>query len=288
MIVIWSGLSVGAIYALTALAYTIVFVPSGTFNFAQAFFVMIGAFLAYTTLVSWHLPWIVAVVVCGVVAGAAGGVEEWTALRPIRGKGTHAELVTTVGFGFLLTGISQLVWGTSPLKVPFIGSNTPFSLLGGRVRPDDVALIITAVVVAVGLWFFSRRSLTGLASLAAAQDRDAAALKGVNVNRLSGWAVVLACCLSGMVGPLIAPETYAITSLATSLVIVAFVAVVLGGFGSFIGAAVGGFLMGLIEALGGRYLNVNYGNILILAVLVAVLLLRPHGIFGGTATRRLV
>jgi branched-chain amino acid transport system permease protein len=288
MIVIWSGLSVGAIYALTALAYTIVFIPSGTFNFAQAFFVMIGAFLAYTTLVSWHLPWIVAVLVCGAVAGAAGYVEEWTALRPIRGKGTHAELVTTVGFGFLLTGIAQLVWGTSPLEVPFIGSNTPFSLLGGRVRPDDVALIITAVVIAVGLWLFSRRSLTGLASLAAAQDREAAALKGVNVNRLSGWAVVLACCLSGVVGPLIAPETYAVTSLATSLVIVAFVAVVLGGFGSFIGAAVGGFLMGLIEALGGRYLNVNYGNILVLAALVAVLLLRPNGIFGARATRRLV
>jgi branched-chain amino acid transport system permease protein len=288
MIVIWSGLSVGAIYALTALAYTIVFIPSGTFNFAQAFFVMIGAFLAYTTLVSWHLPWIVAVLVCGAVAGAAGYVEEWTALRPIRGKGTHAELVTTVGFGFLLTGIAQLVWGTSPLEVPFIGSNTPFSLLGGRVRPDDVALIITAVVIAVGLWLFSRRSLTGLASLAAAQDRDAAALKGVNVNRLSGLAVVLACCLSGVVGPLIAPETYAVTSLATSLVIVAFVAVVLGGFGSFIGAAVGGFLMGLIEALGGRYLNVNYGNILVLAALVAVLLLRPNGIFGARATRRLV
>lgn len=288
MIVIWSGLSVGAIYALTALAYTIVFIPSGTFNFAQAFFVMLGTFLAYTTLVSWHLPWIVAVLVCGAVAAAAGCVEEWTALRPIRGKGTHAELVTTVGFGFLLTGISQLVWGTSPLEVPFVGPNTPFSLLGGRVRPNDVALIITAVVVAVGLWFFSRRSMTGLASLAAAQDRDAAALKGVNVNRLSGWAVVLACCLSGMVGPLIAPETYAVTSLGTSLVIVAFVAVVLGGFGSFIGAAVGGFLMGLIEAFGGRYLNVNYGNILVLAVLVAVLLLRPNGIFGATATRRLV
>lgn len=288
MIVIWSGLSVGAIYALTALAYTIVFIPSGTFNFAQAFFVMLGAFLAYTTLVSWHLPWIVAVIVCGAVAGAAGYVEEWTALRPIRGKGTHAELVTTVGFGFLLTGISQLIWGTSPLQVPFIGSNTPFSLAGGRVRPDDVALIITAVVVALGLWFFSRRSLTGLASLAAAQDREAASLKGVNVNRLSGWAVVLACCLSGVVGPLIAPETYAVTSLATSLVIVAFVAVVLGGFGSFIGAAVGGFAMGLVEALGGRYLNVNYGNILVLAVLVAVLLLRPNGIFGATATRRLV
>jgi branched-chain amino acid transport system permease protein len=288
MIVIWSGLSVGAIYALTALAYTLVYIPSGTFNFAQAFFVMIGAFLAYTALVSWHLPWFAAVIVCGAVAGAAGYVEEWTALRPIRGKGTHAELVTTVGFGFLLTGISQLVWGTSPLQVPFIGSNTPFSLFGGRVRPDDVALIITAVVVAVGLWYFSRRSLIGLASLAAAQDREAAALKGVNVNRLSGWAVAAACCLSGVVGPLIAPETYAVTSLATSLVIVAFVAVVLGGFGSFIGAAAGGFVMGLVEAIGGRYLNVNYGNILILAVLVAVLLLRPNGIFGATAARRLV
>ena len=99
---------------------------------------------------------------------------------------------------------------------------------------------------------------------------------------------MLACCLSGVVGPLIAPETYAVTSLATSLVIVAFVAVVLGGFGSFIGAAVGGLLMGLIEALGGRYLNVNYGNILVLAALVAVLLLRPNGIFGARATRRLV
>jgi len=288
MIVIWSGLSVGAIYALTATAYTIVFIPSGTFNFAQAFFVMIGAFLAYSTLVTWHLPWIVAVIVCGAVAAAAGLVEEWTALRPIRGKGTHAELVTTVGFGFLLTGISQLVWGTSPLQVPFIGSNTPFPLLGGQVRPDDIALIATAVVVALGLWFFSRRSLTGLASLAAAQDREAASLKGVNVNRLSRWAVVLACCLSGVVGPLIAPETYAVTTLATSLVIVAFVAVVLGGFGSFIGAAVGGFLMGLINAVGGRYLDVSYGNILVLAVLVAVLLLRPNGLFGATATRRLV
>ena len=288
MIVIWSGLSVGAIYALTALAYTIVFIPSGTFNFAQAFFVMLGTFLAYTTLVSWHLPEIVAILVCGAVAGVAGYAEELTALRPIRGKGTHAELVTTVGFGFLLTGISQLVWGTSPLQVPFVNANAPFALLGGRVRPDDIALIITAVVVTAGLWLFSRRSLTGLASLAAAEDREAAALKGVNVNRLSGGAVVLACCLSGMAGPLIAPETFAVTSLATSLVIVAFVAVVLGGFGSFIGAAVGGFGMGLIEALGGRYLNVNYGNILILAVLVAVLLLRPNGIFGASAVRRLV
>src|SRR6202050_3285950 len=294
MIVIWSGLSVGAIYALTALAYTIVFIPSGTFNFAQAFFVMLGAFLAYTTLVSWHLPWIVAVLVCGAVAGAAGYVEEWTALRPIRGKGTHAELVTTVGFGFLLTGIAQLVWGTSPLEVPFIGSNTALSLLGGPGRPDGlgvliccarvVALIIPAVVIAVGLWLFSRRSLTGLASLAAAQDREAAALKGVNVNRLSGWAVVLACCLSGVVGPLIAPETYAVTSLATSLVIVAFVAVVLGGFGSFIGAAARGLPMGLIEALGGPYPDVHSGNILVLAALVAVLLLRPNGIFGARAT----
>jgi branched-chain amino acid transport system permease protein len=130
--------------------------------------------------------------------------------------------------------------------------------------------------------------MVGLASLAAAQDPAAAALKGINVTRLSGMAVVLACCLSGVAGPLIAPKTFASTSLGTSLVIVAFVAVVLGGFGSFLGAAVGGFLMGLIEAIGGRYLGVNYGNILILAVLVAVLLLRPNGLFGASATRRLV
>jgi branched-chain amino acid transport system permease protein len=288
MIVIWSGLSVGAIYALTALAYTIVFIPSGTFNFAQAFFVMLGTFLAYTTLVTWHLPAFAAIIVCGAIAGVAGYIEEWTALRAIRGKGTHAELVTTVGFGFLLTGASQLIWGTNPLQVPFMTSNSPFSLLGGRVRPDDLTLIAVAVLLAAALWFVSKRSLIGLASLAAAEDREAAALKGVNVTRLSGLAVAAACCLSGVAGPLIAPETFAVTSLGTSLVIVAFVAVVLGGFGSFIGAAAGGFLMGLIEAVGGRYLNVNYGNILILAVLVAVLLLRPNGIFGTSAARRLV
>jgi branched-chain amino acid transport system permease protein len=288
MTVIWAGLAVGAIYAITALAYTIVFVPSGTFNFAQAFFVMLGTFLAYTTLVTWNLPVVVAVLVCGAMAGAAGYLEERIALRPIRGKGSHAELVTTVGAGFVLTGISQLVWGTSPLTVPFFMSNSSIDALGGRIRPNDVILIVLAVVLAGGLWLFSRRSIIGLASLAAADDPDAAQLKGINVTRLSGLAVVAACALSGLVGPLIAPKTFAITSLGSSLVIVAFVAVVLGGFGSFIGAALGGFLMGLIEALGGRYLGVNYGNILILGVLIAVLLLRPNGLLGASANRRLV
>jgi branched-chain amino acid transport system permease protein len=288
MTVIWAGLAVGAIYAITALAYTIVFVPSGTFNFAQAFFVMLGTFLAYTTLVTWNLPVVVAVLVCGAMAGAAGYLEERIALRPIRGKGSHAELVTTVGAGFVLTGISQLVWGTSPLTVPFFMSNSSIDALGGRIRPNDVILIVLAVVLAGGLWVFSRRSIIGLASLAAADDPDAAQLKGINVTRLSGLAVVAACALSGLVGPLIAPKTFAITSLGSSLVIVAFVAVVLGGFGSFIGAALGGFLMGLIEALGGRYLGVNYGNILILGVLIAVLLLRPNGLLGASANRRLV
>ncbi|MCW2672456.1 MAG: amino acid transporter permease [Frankiales bacterium] len=288
MTVIWAGLSVGAIYAITALAYTIVFVPSGTFNFAQAFFVMLGTFLAYTTLVTWHLPFVAAVLVAGGVAALAGYLEERLALRPIRGRGSHAELVTTVGAGFVLTGISQLVWGSSPLSVPFFMSNASIDALGGRIRPNDVILIVLAVVLAVGLWLFSRRSIIGLASLAADEDPDAAQLKGINVARLSGLAVVVACALSGMVGPLIAPKTFASTSLGSSLVIVAFVAVVLGGFGSFIGAALGGFLMGLIEALGGRYLGVNYGNILILAVLVAVLLLRPNGLLGASANRRLV
>jgi len=288
MTVIWAGLAIGAIYALTAIAYTIVLVPSGTFNFAQAFFVMLGTFLAYTTIVTWELPVVVAILVCGAVAGVAGYLEERVALRPIRGQGSHAELVTTVGFGFLLTGISQLIWGTSPLSVPFFIDNASIELLGGRIRPNDVLLIVLAVAVAVGLWLFSRRSIIGLASLAAAEDAEAARLKGVNVHRLSGLAVVVACCLSGLVGPLIAPKTFAETSLGTSLVIVAFVAVVLGGFGSFIGAAVGGFAMGLIEALGGRYIGVEYGNLLVLGVLVAVLFLRPNGLFGASAKRRLV
>lgn len=288
MTVIWAGLSIGSIYAITALAYTIVFIPSGTFNFAQAFLVMLGTFLAYTTVVTWHLPFVLAVIVCGVVAGAAGYLEERLALRPIRGRGSHAELVTTVGFGFLITGVVQLVWGTSPLAVPFFLENTSVEALGGRVRLNDIVLIVLAIALAAGLWLFSRRSMIGLASIAAAEDPDAAQLKGINVTRLSGLAVIAACVLSGMVGPLIAPKTFAVASLGTSLVIVAFVAVVLGGFGSFIGAAVGGFSMGLIAALGGRYLGVNYGNILVLAVLVAVLLLRPNGLLGSKADQRLV
>ena len=288
MTVIWAGLTIGAIYALTALAYTIIIVPSGTFNFAQAFFVMLGTFLAYTTMVTWELPVVVAIVVGGAVAGAAGYVEERVALRPVRGRGSHAELVTTVGFGFVLTGLSQLIWGTSPLSVPFFTDNGSIELAGGQVRPNDLLLILLAITVAVGLWLFSTRSIVGLASLAAAEDPEAAQLKGVNVNRLSSIAVVAACCLSGLVGPLIAPKTFAVTSLGTSLVIVAFVAAVLGGFGSFIGAAVGGFAMGLVEAVGARYAGVEYGNIVVLAVLVAVLLLRPNGLFGATARRRLV
>ncbi|MDG3015671.1 branched-chain amino acid ABC transporter permease [Speluncibacter jeojiensis] len=283
MTLLWSGLALGAVYALVAIGYNIVFVSSNTFNFAQAQLMMVGTFVAYTGLVTFHWPvWVVAIVATAVVAGIAAA-EEMIAVWPV--KSHQNQLVTTLGVATLLGGASQLIWGAEPLTVPFFGSNQPVTLLGGRTYPVEIALLVLAVALVIVLSLVSKRTMTGLALMGISEDREAAQLRGVNVRRLALGAFAFSGALAGLLGLFVGPKTFAVATLGTALAIKGFVALAIGGFGSLPGALVGGLAVGLIESFSALHLGSEYSNIAVFVVLIVILLARPAGLFGRVRER---
>ncbi|GGU27707.1 branched-chain amino acid ABC transporter permease [Nocardioides albus] len=277
MTLIWGGLALGAVYALVAVGYNIVYISSKTFNFAQAQLMMVGAFLAYTALVSWNLTTPVVVLVAAAVVAGVAALEQVVAVNPVRDP--HNILVTTLGAAILIDGFVQLQWGSQPLAVPFFAGDDAVTFAGGRVYPVELFLIILAVVVVVALTLLSRRTMTGLALLAMAEDREAAQLRGVNVRLMAFGAFVVAGVLAGTVGVFVGPKTYAISTLGASLALKGFVVLAIGGFGSLPGTLVGGLIVGLAEACAVRYLGSEYAHLTVFLILVAVLLARPSGLF---------
>lgn len=280
---IWSGLALGAIYGIVAIGYNIVFVSSNVFNFAHAQLIMLGTFLAYWGSVTLKLPTVLVFLLAGAITAVVAVVIERTAIRPVRG--TEGQLVTTVGFATLLNGVTQVIWGGEPLQVPFFGSSKVVSVLGGRVFPVELTLIGVALLLTVAFVAVSRGSMLGLAVLAVSEDREAALMRGINVRALAIGAFAVSGLVAGLLGPLIGPKTFAVATLGSALALKGFVAMAIGGFGSAPGALIGGVAVGLIEAESGRYLGSSYSTLMVFVALLAVLLLKPTGLFGHARER---
>jgi len=278
-----SALSLGAVYALVAVGYNIVFTASGAFNFAHAQLLMLGVFVAYWGLAVLKLPIIVVFLLAAALVAAAAAVEERLAIRPVRG--VEAQLVTTVGAATLIEGASGLIWGNAARQVPFPGSTRVVTVFGGRVFPIELVLIGVAVALVLVLAWLSRRSMIGLALLAVAEDREAALLRGINVRAVGLGAFMFSGAVAGLVAPVVGPKTFAVATLGTALALKAFVALALGGFGSVFGGLVGGFAVGVSEQLTARYVGSTYVNLVVFGLLLLVLLVRPTGLFGTTNER---
>lgn len=283
MTLVWSGLALGAVYALVAIGYNIVYISSKSFNFAHAQLMMMGTFVAYTGLVTLELPVIVVAVLAMLVVMAIAGLEEVLAVRPVKDHRTL--LVTTLGVSVLLDGVTQLVWGRDPLDVPFFADNKVVEIFGGRTYPAEIALLISAVVLVVVLSRFTKMSRYGLALIGLSQDEEAAKLKGINVRKFMFMAFVASGAIAGLLGLLVGPKTFAVATLGTSLALKGFVALAIGGFGSLYGALIGGLSVGLIEAFATYQLGSQYSNISVFVVLIGILMLRPAGLFGKVTER---
>jgi branched-chain amino acid transport system permease protein len=280
---IWSGLALGAVYALVAIGYNIVFISSNTFNFAQAQLMMVGTFVVYTGLVTLKLPVIVVALMAAVVVLVLAGIEERIAVRPVRDPET--QLVTTLGFATLLNGATQIVWGGEPLNVPFFGPDGVLTLLGGRVYPVEIALLLVMVVLLVGLSYVSRRFMVGLALVGMSEDREAAQLRGINVRRLAFATFAFSGLIAGLLGLFIGPKTFAVATLGAALALKGFVALAIGGFGSLPGAVIGGLTVGIVEQMAARYLGSEFSNLSVFVILMLVLMVRPAGLFGRVKER---
>ncbi|MDV6273450.1 branched-chain amino acid ABC transporter permease [Rhodococcus erythropolis] len=283
MTILWSGLALGAVYVLVAIGYNIVFVSSNTFNFAQAQLMMVGTFVAYTGLVTLKLPVLVVAVMATVTVMLLASVEEIVAIRPVADH--QNQLVTTLGVATLLNGATQLIWGSEPLTVPFFGSNEPITLLGGRTYPVEIALLVAAIALVIGLSYVSKKTMTGLALIGISEDREAAMLRGVNVRRLALGAFAFSGALAGVLGLLVGPKTFAVATLGAALALKGFVALAIGGFGSLPGALIGGLTVGLVESFTALWVGSQYSNIAVFTVLIVILMVKPAGLFGNVRER---
>jgi len=280
VLTIWLGICTGAVYILVAVGFNMVFVASGTFNFAQPQYLVLGTFIAYTVVYTWHLsPWFALPV--GLVIGAAiAAAEERIAVRPVASKGINAELVTMVGWATVMEGVVLLIWKENPLAIKGVASESVFMVFGTRVTAAQVTLVAVTLAIALGLHFWSRLSLLGIASLATSEDRESAMIRGVNVKLLGIAAFALAGGLLALMGPIAGPTTFAVYNLGDTVVLYAFLAMAIGGFGHNIGAIVGGVGLGIFQAEISRYWGDKWVSILTFALLLSVLLIRPQGLFG--------
>ena len=289
-VTIWSGLTLGGVYVLVSLGFTLSLLPSGVFNFAQGAIVVAGTYFAYQFLHSDGIAVIPALFLNLLIGIGLGLACELLTVRPLRwrsaGGGQQNELVTTVGMATAIVGLIGIKWGYSPLQVPFRGPQSSVHFLGVIAAPDEIFLVAAAVVFAVALhaWFHATR--WGHACLAVAEDREAATLRGINVNFLSLAGFATAGAFGTLSAFVIGPVTYAIPTLANTIALGGFVAIALGGSGSFLGALYGGMAVGIVSALATRYLGANYSDLAVLALLLVTLTLRPTGLGGAAEARR--
>ncbi|MFF5289552.1 branched-chain amino acid ABC transporter permease [Paractinoplanes globisporus] len=286
MTTIWSGLVIGALYSLVAIGYNTVLLASGVFNFAHGQLIMLATYASFLGSVTFHLPWPLTVLFATIAVAVVAIVEERVAIRPLLARrDIHAALITTVGASTVMSGLAEVTAGSDPKQLAIPISNDPLTILGGVIAPMDLLLIIATLAIGLGIHFWSRRSLLGIASLAVAENRDAASVRGIDTKLLGVGAFAVAGGIAGATGLLVGAHTYAIPSLGNSLALFGFVAIAIGGAGSQLGGLLGGFITGIIFALSARYIGSDYPQIVVFGVFLAVLLTRPRGIFGRAMER---
>jgi branched-chain amino acid transport system permease protein len=284
--VIISGLTTGAIFALIALSYNIIFGATGILNFPQGAFLMVGAVVGADLTGSRNWSVAPALIVTVVLAAALGIAEERVAVRPATSRGnTVGWVVATFGFAIVLQAGVALILGPSPRYFPSFVSQAPHKIGGAVYNMEQVMLIAVALVVGFALDQFYRRTRLGWALTAISHDQEAAAMRGIPVHRLAvavfGAGAALAALTGFLAGPLIGADP----SMGFSYTLSGFVAAALGGIPDLRGAVVGGFLLGLIQAEVVQQFGVQYQSTVVFGVLIAVLMVRPRGLFGKTATR---
>jgi len=279
------GLTAGAIYALVALGFSIIYNASRVINFAQGEFVMIGGMSA-VSLVALGMPMPVAIVGAVAIAAVVGLLLERLAVGRARKADVVTLIIITIGASIFLRGLAQLVWDKRIHSLAPLSGERPIAVLGATILPQGLWVLGVTVAIVVALsWFFNRTRL-GKAMLATSYNRLAAQLVGIDVRTVLFASFGLAAALGAVAGVLIAPITFTAYDVGVMLGLKGFAAAILGGLGSFPGAIVGGLALGLLESLGAGYVSSAYKDVIAFLIILAVLFFRPDGLLGALRSER--
>ena len=277
-----SGISIGSIYAIIALGYTMVYGIAKMLNFAHGDVIMVGGYISFCTTSYLGLPGWVSVVFAVAVCTVLGVVIEGLAYRPLRQAGSLAVLITAIGVSYLLQNAAQLIWGATPKNfTSLVSFEVPEFLSRLNVSGVMLVTVVACVVIMLGLTWFTSRTKLGKAMRACSEDRGAAQLMGINVNRTISMTFAIGSALAAIAGVLLCSYSPVLKPTTGSMPgIKAFTAAVFGGIGSIPGAFLGGILLGIIEAMAQAYISTQLSNSILFAVLIVVLLVKPSGLLG--------
>lgn len=278
-----NGVSLGSVYAIIALGYTMVYGIAKMLNFAHGDIIMIGSYVVFVTVSSMGLPPVLGVLLAVAACTLLGVVIERVAYKPLRSASPLAVLITAIGVSYLLQNVALLIFGadtksfTSVVKIPAL------KLAGGQlnITGETIATILSCIVIMVCLMAFINRTRAGQAMLAVSEDKGAATLMGINVNGTIALTFAIGSALAAIAGVLLCSAYPSLTPYTGSMPgIKAFVAAVFGGIGSIPGAFIGGVLLGVIEILSKAYISSQLSDAIVFSVLIIVLLVKPTGILG--------
>jgi branched-chain amino acid transport system permease protein len=275
-----SGIAMGAIYGLVALGFVLLINAVNIINIAQGEFLMLGSFFVFTFAAIWGLPLIPAILLMIVAAAIVGIVFERAAYRPLRGGDIATFIVSTLAASLVIRNVALNVWGPYPFafREPFGG--TVLTLAGLRVNPQHLLIIGVTAVLMVALYLFFFHTRLGKMMRAMSQDKATASLLGIPVTRIGSITFVIAASIGAVAGVLVAPIFFVNIEVGFRIGLKAFIATIIGGWGSVPGAITGGVVLGVVEVLAAAYLSSQYKDAFAFLFLILFLLARPQGIFG--------
>jgi len=277
------GIRLGSVYSIIALGYTMVYGIAKMLNFAHGDVIMVGGFVVFTVMSIWGQSPILAVIAAVIVCTLLGVTIERIAYRPLRKATSLAVLITAIGVSYLLQNLALLIFGANIKSFTSVFNLEPIRLAEGEISisGETVVTIIACIVIMIGLTTFIKRSKTGRAMIAVSEDKDAAVLMGVNVNKTIATTFAIGSALAAVASVLQFSSIPSISATSGAMPgIKAFIAAVFGGIGSIPGAMIGGILLGVIEILGRRYISMELSDAIVFLILILILLVKPTGILG--------
>lgn len=283
---LFSGLTVGAIYAMVGVGFAIIYNASQVINFAQGEFVMIGGMATVALTANVGLPLPLAIPLAIAIAALAGLALQKFAIEPSRGASVVTVIIITIGASIFIRGVVEVVLGKNDRALASFSGDEPLRIAGATLLPQSLWVLGALVAVAVGMKLFFDRTRVGKAMLATAQNRLAAQLVGIEVSRIMLLSFGLSAALGALAGLLTAPITLTRYDVGIMLGLKGFCAAILGGLGSAWGALVGGLLLGIVEQMSAGYISSAYKDAVAFVIILGVLFVRPSGLFGARGTDR--
>lgn len=284
---IYSGIALGMIYAVIAFGYQLTFATSDTLNFGQGDALMLGALVGLTLVDALQVNYWLAIPVVGIFGLLQGAFVESIGVRPaIKIKSEFGWIMSTIALGIIFKNVAENVWGRDDLRFPSPLPESPLKLFGANVLPMEILVIFGAVLMMLGVEFFNRKTIYGKAVVATFNDRDAAKLMGINTGLVITFSYALSSMSAAFAGVLIAPLTLTGATMGSVLGLKAFAVAIIGGLTSGMGIIIGGIILGIAETTTGFYLSTGYKDVPGLVLLLLVLAVKPAGLFGKSAIKK--